>query len=243
MPRGRHRRHQKRRPVVAAAPVALALPLIAAPLLTSDGGVGKVSRWWNADHTGDAADSAAKSNADLSRRAEHVSRAERRTLDNLPSDFGQDQVGHGLPEQPQPTHTPKKTAKPSPKPTSTATKSPSPKPKPTHTSTPTPKATTASAGTSVADAKAYAQSVLSSADYAALDQLAIHESSWNPHAVNPTSGAYGIPQALPGDKMATISSDWRDNAVTQVKWMINYCQSRYGSVSSAWDYWQAHNYY
>lgn len=85
--------------------------------------------------------------------------------------------------------------------------------------------------------------MLSDADWQALDRLAEHESSWDPHAVNPTSGAYGIPQALPPEKMATAGEDWRDNATTQVKWMISYCKERYGSTSQAWAFWQANGWY
>lgn len=96
---------------------------------------------------------------------------------------------------------------------------------------------------SVADAKAYALRVLGSTEYAALNQIAIHESNWNPHDDNPTSGAYGIPQALPGSKMSTAGADWHDNPVTQVRWMIVYIDARYGSARAAWSYWQSHHWY
>jgi hypothetical protein len=95
----------------------------------------------------------------------------------------------------------------------------------------------------VAAAKAYALRALGSRQYSYLNEIALHESAWNPHAVNRSTGAYGIPQALPGSKMATVASDWHDNPVTQVKWMIRYVYARYGSASAAWSYWLAHHWY
>lgn len=95
----------------------------------------------------------------------------------------------------------------------------------------------------VATAKAYALRILGSRQYSYLNEIAIHESGWNPHAVNRSTGAYGIPQALPGSKMATAGADWHDNPVTQVKWMIGYIIGRYGSASAAWSYWLSHHWY
>jgi hypothetical protein len=69
------------------------------------------------------------------------------------------------------------------------------------------------------------------------------ESSWNVSAQNPSSGAYGIPQALPGDKMASVASDWRTNPATQIKWGLGYIKDRYGSPSAAWTFWQANGWY
>jgi hypothetical protein len=77
----------------------------------------------------------------------------------------------------------------------------------------------------------------------ALDQLWTHESGWNQYARNPSSGAYGIPQALPGDKMATAGSDWATNPATQIKWGLGYIRDRYGSPVRAWNFWQANNWY
>src|SRR4051812_32244500 len=68
--------------------------------------------------------------------------------------------------------------------------------------------------------------------FGCLDSLWIRESHWNVHAANP-SGAYGIPQALPGSKMASAGSDWQDNAVTQIKWGLGYIADRYGSPRRA----------
>ncbi|MDN3351178.1 lytic transglycosylase domain-containing protein [Actinomadura sp. DC4] len=70
-----------------------------------------------------------------------------------------------------------------------------------------------------------------------------HESGWNEHAENPGSGAYGIPQALPGSKMASAGADWRNNAMTQIAWGLAYVGSRYGDPCKAWGFWQAHNWY
>jgi hypothetical protein len=60
------------------------------------------------------------------------------------------------------------------------------------------------------------------------------ESHWNVYAANPTSGAYGIPQALPGDKMATVAADWQTNPVTQITWGLGYIAGRYGTPCGAW---------
>lgn len=69
--------------------------------------------------------------------------------------------------------------------------------------------------------------------FAALEQLWQRESHWNQHASNPTSGAHGIPQALPGSKMASFGSDWATNPETQIKWGLSYIDSVYGSPSAA----------
>lgn len=59
------------------------------------------------------------------------------------------------------------------------------------------------------------------------------ESGWNPYAENPRSGAYGIPQALPGAKMAAAGADWRTSAATQIRWGLSYIAARYGSPCRA----------
>jgi hypothetical protein len=76
-----------------------------------------------------------------------------------------------------------------------------------------------------------------------LDSLWTHESGWNHRAQNPSSGAYGIPQALPGDKMAAYGDDWRTNPATQIRWGLDYLDNRYGTPCSAWQFWQANNWY
>lgn len=77
----------------------------------------------------------------------------------------------------------------------------------------------------------------------ALEALWTRESGWNHLAVNSSSGATGIPQALPGDKMATAGADWATNPYTQIRWGVAYIQSRYGTPASAWDFWQSNNWY
>ena len=61
--------------------------------------------------------------------------------------------------------------------------------------------------------------------------------------VNPSSGAYGLVQALPGSKMSSAGADWQTNPATQIKWGLNYMDSRYGSPCGAWAFWQANNWY
>lgn len=60
------------------------------------------------------------------------------------------------------------------------------------------------------------------------------ESHWNIYAENKTSGAYGIPQALPGEKMASVAADWSTNPVTQITWGLNYIEGRYSNPCGAW---------
>ena len=69
------------------------------------------------------------------------------------------------------------------------------------------------------------------------------ESNWRWNADNPTSSAYGIPQALPGHKMSTAGADWETNPVTQIRWGIGYIEERYGSPCKAWNHSQAVNWY
>ncbi|WP_067510474.1 transglycosylase SLT domain-containing protein [Actinoplanes sp. TFC3] len=75
-----------------------------------------------------------------------------------------------------------------------------------------------------------------------LSNLWDKESGWNPKAANP-SGAYGIPQALPGSKMSSAGSDWRTNPATQIKWGLGYIKGRYSTPCGAWSYFQAHGNY
>ncbi len=83
----------------------------------------------------------------------------------------------------------------------------------------------------------------SSDQFSCLDQLYISESDWNPSATNPTSGAYGIPQSLPAEKMASAGADWRTNPATQIEWGLDYIAGSYGSPCSAWAFKQANNWY
>ncbi|MFD6949344.1 hypothetical protein A6A08_12670 [Nocardiopsis sp. TSRI0078] len=76
-----------------------------------------------------------------------------------------------------------------------------------------------------------------------LEPLWEKESNWNHTAENPSSGAYGIPQSLPGSKMASHGDDWRTNPATQIAWGIDYIKGRYGNPCGAWSHSQANNWY
>jgi len=69
-----------------------------------------------------------------------------------------------------------------------------------------------------------------------LNMLWERESGWNVYASNPYSGAYGLPQAVPGSKMASAGPNWRTSATTQVRWGLRYIKGRYGSPKRAWDH-------
>ncbi len=71
-------------------------------------------------------------------------------------------------------------------------------------------------------------------EYNCLVSLWQKESGWNTFASNPSSGAYGIPQSLPGSKMATAGADWATNPATQITWGLGYITDRYGSPCGAW---------
>ena len=79
--------------------------------------------------------------------------------------------------------------------------------------------------------------------FGCLDSLYTRESGWRWNADNPTSSAYGIPQALPGSKMASAGSDWATNPVTQIRWGLGYIQDRYGSPCGAWAHSQSNGWY
>lgn len=79
--------------------------------------------------------------------------------------------------------------------------------------------------------------------FTCLDQLWNRESGWNVYAFNPGSGATGIPQALPGNKMSMFGSDWRTSAWVQIKWGLFYIQSVYGSPCAAWGHEEATSWY
>ncbi|MCY0931966.1 transglycosylase SLT domain-containing protein [Streptomyces sp. H27-H1] len=81
------------------------------------------------------------------------------------------------------------------------------------------------------------------AQYAAFNEIISHESGWSPTAVNASSGAYGLGQALPAEKMSQFGGDWRTDSTTQIKWALNYMDTRYGSPEAAWSFWQAHQWY
>ncbi|WP_329135949.1 lytic transglycosylase domain-containing protein [Streptomyces sp. NBC_01476] len=96
---------------------------------------------------------------------------------------------------------------------------------------------------SVAQVQAMAREIVGSSQYACFSNIVSRESGWNYTATNPSSGAYGLVQSNPGSKMASVASDWRTNPATQIKWGLNYMNSRYGSPCGAWEYWQGHHSY
>jgi hypothetical protein len=79
--------------------------------------------------------------------------------------------------------------------------------------------------------------------FSCLDSLWQQESGWNVYAENPSSGAYGIPQALPGAKMASAGADWQTDAATQIRWGLSYIQGSYGSPCAAWGHEEADGWY
>jgi hypothetical protein len=83
----------------------------------------------------------------------------------------------------------------------------------------------------------------SSSEFGCLNDLWERESGWNPTASNPTSGAYGIPQALPGSKMASAGTDWETNPATQIRWGLGYIQATYGSPCGAWAHEESDGWY
>lgn len=98
-------------------------------------------------------------------------------------------------------------------------------------------------GTGAAAAQEIARNLLRAFNWAPnqmapLVKLWNGESGWNYKATNPSSGAYGIPQALPASKMASAGADWRTNPATQIRWGLNYISQRYGTPLIAWNTWQ-----
>ncbi|HEX3749559.1 MAG TPA: lytic transglycosylase domain-containing protein [Streptosporangiaceae bacterium] len=123
-------------------------------------------------------------------------------------------------------------ARTSASPSASPTSSPSPSPAPAANGSP----------------QSIAQSMLksfgwSSSQFSCLEPLWEHESGWNPSAANPSTGAYGIPQASPGSKMASAGPDWKTNASTQIKWGLGYIKDTYGSPCAAWSHEQADGWY
>jgi hypothetical protein len=113
-------------------------------------------------------------------------------------------------------------------------------PTPPPTAKPTPKPTPRD---TVWNARIYAKNRLGAKQYGCLNVIFTYESKWNPRAGNADSGAYGIPQALPGSKMAAFGSNWRYSPLVQVKWGIWYINSRYGSACAANAFLQDHGWY
>jgi hypothetical protein len=97
--------------------------------------------------------------------------------------------------------------------------------------------------------KLYAQSYMMETyqwdqeQFICLETLWSKESGWNHLAQNPSSGAYGIPQSLPGNKMQSAGSDWKTNPETQIKWGLNYILKRYDTPCGAYQHFQKKRWY
>ncbi|WP_369197108.1 transglycosylase SLT domain-containing protein [Streptomyces djakartensis] len=96
---------------------------------------------------------------------------------------------------------------------------------------------------SIAQIQAMARQMVPAGQFQCFSNIVDHESDWNYKAVNPSSGAYGMFQALPGSKMSSAGADWQTNPATQIKWGLNYMNERYGSPCDAWSFWQANHWY
>ncbi|MFJ8536505.1 transglycosylase SLT domain-containing protein [Streptomyces sp. NPDC093591] len=96
---------------------------------------------------------------------------------------------------------------------------------------------------SIAQIQAMARQMVPADQFQCFSNIVDHESDWNYQAVNPSSGAYGLFQALPGSKMSSVGSDWQTNPATQIKWGLNYMNERYDSPCGAWSFWQANHWY
>ena len=79
--------------------------------------------------------------------------------------------------------------------------------------------------------------------FTCLNRLWTKESHWNYRSHNKRSGAHGIPQALPATRMDSISTDWRTNPVTQIRWGLRYIEARYTSPCGAWAKFKRSRYY
>ncbi|MFF6993465.1 transglycosylase SLT domain-containing protein [Streptomyces sp. NPDC008313] len=96
---------------------------------------------------------------------------------------------------------------------------------------------------SVAQIQAMARQMVPGGQFQCFSNIVNHESSWNYKAVNASSGAYGLFQALPASKYSSAGADWQSNPATQIKWGLNYMNGRYGSPCEAWTFWQANHWY
>lgn len=95
----------------------------------------------------------------------------------------------------------------------------------------------------VAEIQAMARQIVPADQFQCFSNIVNHESSWNYRASNPSTGAYGLVQALPGSKMASAGADWMTNPATQIKWGLSYMNGRYDSPCGAWSFWQANHWY
>ncbi|MEU7167672.1 transglycosylase SLT domain-containing protein [Streptomyces morookaense] len=96
---------------------------------------------------------------------------------------------------------------------------------------------------SVADVQAIARQIVPADQFQCFSNIVNEESTWNYQAVNSSSGAYGLVQALPGSKMSSAGDDWRTNPATQIKWGLSYMNETYHSPCGAWSFHQANGWY
>lgn len=104
------------------------------------------------------------------------------------------------------------------------------------------KMTTSSAGNRALGKKMAAAKGWTGRQWYCLEDLWSHESQWSTTSGS-TGRAYGIPQALPGTKMASAGSDWKSNPATQIKWGLGYISGRYGTPCGAWAHFESHRWY
>ena len=128
-------------------------------------------------------------------------------------------------------------AKPAPAPAPATTEAAPPAP------APAPAVTQATSAYSGESAYKIAEQIVPSGEFGCFSWIVSRESGWSVTATNPSSGAYGLGQALPGDKMASAGSDWQTNPVTQIKWTLGYMDERYGSPCAAQGFWESHGWY
>lgn len=181
----------------------------------------------NSGDTGNADNSGKNDNSDKKNDSSNNSDNTNNSGDNKKDDSKKDDSGSKT--DPDPTPTP----------------DPAPTPDPTPTPTPTPQPSDPSAGCrlchpSPAQAQAYAAGAAAQygwtgQNWTDLVKLWTRESSWLWYAEN-ASGAYGIPQSLPGSKMAAFGANWRDDAAVQIDWGLSYIAQCYGSPSKAWEH-------
>nr|WP_217197278.1 transglycosylase SLT domain-containing protein [Streptomyces buecherae] len=96
---------------------------------------------------------------------------------------------------------------------------------------------------SVAEVQAIARQLVPGDQFQCFSNIVNHESTWNYKASNPSSGAYGLVQALPASKMSSAGADWRTNPATQIKWGLSYMNERYQGPCGAWTFWQSNHWY
>ena len=153
----------------------------------------------------------------------------------------------------------KPTTTPKPSPSQNATSKPSPSPSSTASTGGSSSGSSSGSGSSsAADSRLWHPTVQQAQTYAAgaaaqrgwtgdewtsLVNLWTKESGWRWSAGNPTSGAYGIPQSLPGSKMAQFGANWKDDGAVQIDWGLYYITIRYGKPSVAWQHWKDFNWY